>query len=89
MPTEELPYTDELIAQLDSFIQGALTIYDVMKAVPHPYNSVAGMTNTWAHDFINFAFKTQGLLAAERARADAAEARYSELVARTYQTKEN
>jgi hypothetical protein len=84
MTDQKISDTDSLIADLDSFTQGALTIYDVTKALPHPYNAVAAMANTWAHDFINFAFKAQGQLAEDRARANAAEAKYSAFVARYF-----
>lgn len=38
---------------LDSLAMGALSIYDVAKVLPHPYNAVGDMANHWSHDFLN------------------------------------
>jgi hypothetical protein len=46
---------DQIKRSLDSMATGALSIYDVAKAIPHPYNALADMANHWAHDFINSA----------------------------------
>lgn len=39
---------------MDNMAVSALTIYDVAKALPHPYNAVGDMANHWAHDYINY-----------------------------------
>lgn len=66
--------TERLNRQLDGFLSSALVIYDVMKAVPHPYDAVAGMANTWAHDFVGFAQAQQKVNAALIARVHELEA---------------
>lgn len=47
---------EQLSRELDAFMTSALSIYDVAKVLPHPYNAVADMSNRWAHDFVGFAF---------------------------------
>jgi hypothetical protein len=66
--------TERLNKNLDSFLQTALTLYDVMKAVPHPYNAVADMANIWAHDFVGFAQAQQKVNAELVARVHELEA---------------
>lgn len=50
--TEEVA---QLKRHLDGLAMGALSIYDVAKVLPHPYNAVGDMANHWAHDFLNTA----------------------------------
>lgn len=46
---------EQIKRSLDGLTQGALSIYDVAKVLPHPYNALADMANHWAHDFVNAA----------------------------------
>lgn len=66
---------EQLHKDLDMFLGSALTIYDVMKAVPHPYNAVASLSNQWAHDFVGFAFKTKRLMEEQEAEIKALKAK--------------
>lgn len=47
---------------LDNLAVSALSIYDVAKVIPHPYNALADMANHWAHDFIHSAFHITAVL---------------------------
>jgi hypothetical protein len=81
-PTTVEPVRQHFDTELDSFLMSALTIYDVMKAVPHPYNAVATMSCSWAHDFANFAFRVKSVLIREQVRAETAEAERDEALKR-------
>jgi hypothetical protein len=60
--------------ELDSYLTSALTVYDVTKAIPHPYNAVASMASGWAHDFIGFAQSLIARLTLLTAQCDLAQA---------------
>ena len=60
--------SDKLDDALDSMMTSALTIYDVAKVLPHPYDAVADMANHWAHDFVEVALRAKKELADRDAR---------------------
>jgi hypothetical protein len=75
MSNPELPgLIARIERELDSYLTSALTVYDVTKAIPHPYNAVAPMASKWAHDFIGFAQSLIARLTLLTAQRDLAQA---------------
>jgi hypothetical protein len=46
---------EALVRDLDSFLMAAYNIYDVGRAIPHPYDAISGMGSKFLHDFRGFA----------------------------------
>jgi hypothetical protein len=64
--------SEKLSTELDAFMTSALSIHDVAKVLPHPYNAVSDMASKWAHDFVSFALSLQKRV--ERMEANLTEA---------------
>lgn len=52
----EKAQADDILAKLDAFMLRTLSLHDVGKALPHPYNAIGDMANGIAHDFASIAF---------------------------------
>lgn len=46
-----------ILHDLDGLLMGAYNIYDVAKAIPHPYDALGGMGSHFLHDFRGTASK--------------------------------
>lgn len=49
----------DLLRKMEGFMLGAHTLYDIAKAIPHPYNALGDYANNFLHDFRGFAFQLQ------------------------------
>jgi hypothetical protein len=45
-----------ILSQLDGFMERTLTLHDIGKAIPHPYDAIGAYASSLAHDFANTAF---------------------------------
>lgn len=54
---------ESILKDLDKFMLYAYNIYDVGRALPHPYNAVGEMGNKFLHDFSGFAGDVQTYIA--------------------------
>jgi hypothetical protein len=57
---------DKIEKQLDDFLMGLLTLHDIGKAMPHPYNAVGEYAKGFAHDFANVAYGFRKYIAQTR-----------------------
>lgn len=47
---------ERLADKMDDFMHGVLTLNDIGKALPHPYNAIGEYALGLAHDFANMAY---------------------------------
>lgn len=46
-----------ILHDLDGLLMGAYNLYDVGRAIPHPYDALGGMANGYLHDLKGTAYK--------------------------------
>jgi hypothetical protein len=61
---------DKILRDLEGFLQSAYSIYDVAKAIPHPYDAIGDMGQRFLHDFRGFAFTLETYVESTRPKPE-------------------
>lgn len=48
---------ETIMHSVDGLLQQAFNIYDIGKALPHPYDAIGSYGSHFLHDYRNFAFR--------------------------------
>jgi hypothetical protein len=68
--------SEQIERQLDGIMAGIHTLYDISRALPHPYDAYNDQTNRLLHDFAGVAFGIKsyiGRLELDREPSDSGE----------------
>ena len=63
---------EHLADQMDSFLTRVLTLHDIGKALPHPYDAIGEYATSVAHDFTNMAYGFRKYIESTKPVAEAA-----------------